>query len=184
MSASTNVNSSTVYGVMAEFETPTDLVHAAKGAYDAGYRSMDTYTPYPLEEAAEAIGVHHNKVPLIVLIGAMCGMVGGYLLQYWVSAVTYPINVGGKPFDAWTPFIPVTFECTILGASIAAVVGMLALNGLPQPYHPVFNAPNFVRASRDRFFLCIESTDPKFQVAETRRFLEGFHPQEITEVPY
>jgi hypothetical protein len=184
MSASTNENSSTVYGVMAEFENPTDLVHAAKSAYDAGYRILDTYTPYPLEEAAEAIGVHHNKVPLIVLIGALCGMAGGYGLQYWVSAISYPINVGGKPFHSWPAFIPVTFECAILGASIFAVVGMLALNGLPQPYHPVFNSPNFVRASRDRFFLCIEAADPKFRLDETRRFLESFHPQEVTEVPH
>jgi hypothetical protein len=184
MSASNTVSSSTVYGVMAEFTTPTDLVHAAKGAFDAGYRSMDTYTPYPLEEAAEAIGVHHNKVSLIVLIGALCGMAGGYSLQYWVSAIAYPLNFGGKPFHSWPSFIPVTFECAILGAAVSAVVGMLALNGLPQPYHPVFNSPNFTRASRDRFFLCIESTDPKFRLDETKRFLEGFHPQEITEVPY
>jgi len=183
MSAATEMNS-TVYGVMAEFDTPTVLVHAAKSAYDAGYRNMDTYTPYPLEEAAEAIGIHDNKVSLVVLIGAMFGMCGGYGLQYWVSAVTYPLNIGGKPFHSWTAFIPVTFECTILGAALAAVIGMLALNGLPRPYHPVFNSPNFVRASRDRFFLCIESEDPKFRLDDTKRFLEGFHPQEVTEVPY
>ena len=173
-----------IYGLMAEFETPTELVEAAKGAYAAGYRKMDTYTPYPLEEAAEAIGTHHNRVSLVVLVGAMLGMIGGYSLEYWVSAVAYPINVGGKPFHSWPAFIPVTFECTILGASLAAVFGMLALNGLPQPYHPVFNSPNFVRASKDRFFLCIESQDPKFSLGETRRFLDGFHPDVVTEVPY
>jgi hypothetical protein len=169
---------------MAEFDNPTDLVDAARSAYDAGYRKMDTYTPYPLEEAAEAIGVHHNRVPLITLIGAMCGMLGGYSLQYWVSAVNYPINVGGKPFHSWPAFIPVTFECAILGAALAAVFGMLALNGLPQPYHPVFHAPNFSRATRDRFFLCIESQDPKFRAQEAKRFLETFRPLEISEVPY
>jgi Protein of unknown function (DUF3341) len=169
---------------MAEFDTPTDLVHAAKAAYDAGYRKMDTYTPYPLEEAAEAIGAHHNRVPLITLIGAILGMCGGYSLEYWVSVVNYPINVGGKPYHSWPAFIPVTFECAILGAALAAVFGMLTLNGLPQPYHPVFNSPNFGRASRDRFFLCIESQDVKFRLEETRRFLEGFHPLEVTEVPY
>jgi hypothetical protein len=173
-----------IYGLMAEFETPTELVHAAKGAYAAGYRKMDAYTPYPLEEAAEAIGAHHNRVSLIVLIGAMLGMCGGYSLQYWVSAVTYPINVGGKPFHSWPAFIPVTFECAVLGAGIAAVFGMLALNGLPQPYHPVFNAPNFVRASKDGFFLCIEAQDPRFSLSDTRKLLEGFKPEEITEVPY
>ena len=172
-----------IYGLMAEFDNPTDLVHAAKAAYDAGYRKLDTYTPYPLEEAAEAVGAHHNHVPLITLIGAMLGMIGGYVLQYWVSAVNYPLNVGGKPFHSWPAFIPVTFECAVLGASLASVFGMLALNGLPQPYHPVFNVPGFARASRDKFFLCIEAQDPKFRLMETRKFLEGFHPDEISEVP-
>jgi ActD protein len=173
-----------IYGLMAEFETPTELVEAAKGAYAAGYRKMDAYTPYPLEEAAEAIGVHHNRVSLIVLVGAMLGMIGGYSLEYWVSAIAYPINVGGKPFHSWPAFIPVTFECAVLGACLAAVFGMLALNGLPQPYHPVFNSPNFVRASRDRFFLCIESQDPRFSPSDTRKLLESYKPEEITEVPY
>src|SRR5215831_955657 len=139
-----------IYGLMAEFETPTELVEAAKGAYAAGYRKMDTYTPYPLEEAAEAIGAHHNRVSLVVLIGAMLGMIGGYSLEYWVSAVAYPINAGGKPFHSWPAFIPVTFEC----------------------------------ASKDRFFLCIESQDPRFSLSDTRKLLEGFRPEEITEVPY
>ena len=174
----------TIYGLMAEFENSPALVEGARRAHREGYRKMDAYTPYPLEEAAEAIGSHHNRVPLITLIGAMCGMLGGYSLQYWVSAVNYPVNVGGKPFHAWPAFIPVTFECAILGAALAAVFGMLALNGLPQPYHPVFNSPNFARASKDRFFLCIESQDPRFRTAEAKRFLEAFHPLEITEVPY
>jgi hypothetical protein len=178
------MKSEAIYGVMAEFDNPTDLVHAAKSAFDAGYRKMDTYTPYPLEEAAEAVGAHHNRVPLITLVGAMLGMLGGYSLQFWVSAINYPINVGGKPFHSWPAFIPVTFECAVLGASLAAVFGMLALNGLPQPYHPVFNAPGFVRASRDRFFLCIESQDPRYRPDETKRFLESFRPVEVSEVPY
>jgi hypothetical protein len=173
-----------IYGVMAEFDNPTDLVHAAEGAFSAGYRKMDTYTPYPLEEAAEAIGAHHNRVALVTLVGALLGMIGGYSLQFWVSVVNYPINVGGKPFHSWPAFIPVTFECAVLGASLAAVFGMLALNGLPQPYHPVFNAPNFVRASRDHFFLCIEAQDPRFRLDEARRLLEGFHPLQVSEVPY
>jgi hypothetical protein len=173
-----------VFGIMAEFDNPTDLVHAAKSAYEAGYRKMDTYTPYPLEEAAEAIGAHHNRVPLVVLIGAMLGMLGGYSLQYWVSVVNYPINAGGKPFHSWPAFIPVTFECAILGAALSAVFGMLALNGLPQPYHPVFNAPRFERATRDRFFLCIESQDARYRPVETRRFLESFRPLDVSEVPY
>ena len=178
------MTSAPIYGLMAEFETPTELVEAAKGAYAAGYRKMDTYTPYPLEEAAEAIGAHHNRVSLVVLVGAMLGMIGGYSLEYWVSAVAYPINVGGKPFHSWPAFIPVTFECAVLGACLAAVFGMLALNGLPQPYHPVFNSPNFVRASRDRFFLCIESTDPLFDHDRTVEFLETLEPREVSEVAH
>jgi Protein of unknown function (DUF3341) len=178
------MTSEPIYGLMAEFDNPTDLVQAAKSAFDAGYRKMDAYTPYPLEEAAEAVGAHHNRVPLICLTGAMLGMLGGYSLQFWVSAVNYPLNVGGKPFHSWPAFIPVTFECAVLGASLAAVFGMLALNGLPQPYHPVFNVPNFKRASRDHFFLCIESQDPKYRQDETRRFLESFNPLEVSEVPH
>ncbi len=173
-----------IYGLLAEFDNPTDLVHAAKAAYGAGYRKMDAYTPYPLEEAAEAIGVHHNRVPLITLVGAMLGMIGGYSLEYWVSAIAYPINAGGKPFHSWPSFIPVTFECAVLGAALAAVFGMMALNGLPQPYHPVFNAPNFTSASRDKFFLCIEAQDPNFSVVSTKQFLQNYRPQLVSEVPY
>jgi Protein of unknown function (DUF3341) len=173
-----------IFGLMAEFDNPTDLVHAAKAAYAVGYRKMDAYTPYPLEEAAEAIGAHHNRVALVTLIGAMLGMIGGYSLEYWVSAVNYPINVGGKPFHSWPAFIPVTFECAVLGASLAAVFGMLALNGLPQPHHPVFNVPGFTSASRDKFFLCIESQDPRFSPGDTRKFLESCRPHDISEVPY
>src|SRR5438270_1932563 len=152
-----------LYGVMAEFDSTTDLVAAANRTREAGYKRIDAYSPFPVEGLAEAIGFHHDEVPLVVLIGALIGGLSGYLMQYWISAVSYPINVGGKPYHSWPAFIPVTFECAVLGACLAAVFGMLALNGLPQPYHPVFNSPNFVRASRDRFFLCIESQDPRFR---------------------
>src|ERR1700748_3505579 len=172
-----------IYGLMGEFETPTELVHAAKGAYAAGYRKMDTYTPYPLEEAAEAIGAHHNRMSLVVLIGAMLGMIGGYSLQFWVSTMAYPVNVGGKPFHSWPSFIPVTFECTILGASLAGVFGMLAVNGLPRPPHPLFAMPRFGLATRDRFFLCIEARDRKFDRQATAQFLASLHAHDIVEVP-
>ena len=163
----------TLYGLMAEFEDPTTLVAATQHAYREGYRSMDAYSPFPIEELHQALGSHHTRLPLIVLIGGLCGCLGGYGLQYWAAAIAYPINVGGKPFHSWPNFIPITFECTILAAALAAVFGMLALNGLPMPYHPVFNVPSFAMATNDRFFLCIEATDAKFDRAATKQFLEG-----------
>jgi hypothetical protein len=172
----------TVYGLMAEFEDPTSLVAATQRAHDAGYRSMDAYSPFPIEELHEALGAHHTRLPLIVLIGGLCGGIGGYTLEYWSSVIAYPLNIGGKPLHSWPAFIPVTFETTILGAALACVLGMLALNGLPEPYHPVFNVPRFALASRNRFFLCIESKDPKFDVEGTRHFLETLNPREITSV--
>jgi hypothetical protein len=171
-----------VYGLMAEFEDPNQLVAAAHRAREAGYRRMDAYSPLPIEELHEAIGFEHTKLPLIVLIGGIVGCLSGFLLQLWVSATAYPINIAGKPFNSWPAFIPVTFECTILGAALAAVFGMLALNGLPQPYHPVFNVARFALASRNRFFLCIEARDKQFDLAGTRRFLETLEPREVTVV--
>jgi Protein of unknown function (DUF3341) len=171
-----------IYGLMAEFDDPNTLVAATHRAYHEGYRQMDAYSPFPIEELHEALGEDHSRLPLIVLIGGICGCIGGYFLQYWVSAITYPINVGGRPFHSWPAFIPVTFECTILAASLSAVLGMLALNGLPTPYHPVFNVPRFALASRNRFFLLIESKDPKFKLEETRSFLETLSAREVTTV--
>jgi len=167
---------------MAEFEDPSSLVAATERAHHEGYRCMDAYSPYPIEELHHALGGHTTRLPLIVLIGGICGCVGGYALEYWSSAIAYPMNIGGKPLHSWPAFIPVTFECTILVAALSAVLGMLALNGLPQPYHPVFNVPRFALASRNRFFLCIESKDPKFDVESTRRFLETLGPREVTTV--
>jgi ActD protein len=171
-----------VYGLLAEFEDPNALLAATRRAREQGYRRMDAYSPFPIEELHEALGAHDTRLPLIVLIGGLIGCIGGYLLQYWVAAIAYPVNVGGRPFHSWPAFIPVTFECTILGASIAAVLGMLGLNGLPQPYHPVFNVPRFALASRNRFFLCIEARDPKFQIEDTRKFLETLSPREVTTI--
>jgi hypothetical protein len=173
---------SSVYGLMAEFDDPTTLVAATDRAHHQGYRRMDAYSPFPIEELHDAIGSPPSRLPLIVLIGGLLGCIGGYVLQYWVSVVAYPINVGGKPFHSWPAFIPVTFECTILAAALAAVLGMLALNGLPMPYHPVFSVPRFALASRNRFFLVIEAADTKFELEETRRFLETLAPREVSTV--
>ena len=174
--------STTIYVLMAEFDDPNALVAATSRAYREGYRRMDAYSPFPIEELHEALGGHHTRLPLIVLIGGILGCIGGYALQYWVSAVAYPINVGGRPYHSWPAFIPVTFECTILAAALSAVLGMVALNGLPMPYHPVFNVPRFALASRNRFFLCVEAKDPKFDLERTRRFLETLNPREVTTV--
>jgi hypothetical protein len=167
---------------MAEFSDPTELVAGTRSAREAGYRVMDAYSPMPIEGLHEALGEGHSKLPLIVLIGGLVGGISGYTLQWWASTIAYPLNVGGRPLHSWPAFIPVTFECTILVAALSAVLGMLALNGLPEPYHPVFNVPRFALASRNRFFLCIEATDPKFDLDATRAFLESLTPKEVTTV--
>lgn len=161
-----------VYGLMAEFETPGALLEAARRTHEAGYRHIDAYSPFPVEGLAEAIGFH-TRLPLIVLIGGILGCLGGFFLQYWVSVIDYPLNIGGRPLNSWPSFIPVTFETTVLVAGLTAAIAMLALNRLPEPYHPVFNVERFQTASSDRFFLAIEAKDPQFRADETRRFLEG-----------
>jgi len=173
------------YGLLAEFETPSQLVRAAENAYAAGYRRMDCYTPYPVEEAAAAIGFHKNEVSLVCLIGGLLGVAAMFSLETWISLWAYPLNIAGRPYFSWPAFIVPAYEWTILFAGLSAAFGMLALNGLPQVYHPVFNAPNFRSgATSDKFFLCLESTDPKFQMAETRTFLESFAPVSVVEVEY
>jgi ActD protein len=167
---------------MAEFDNPTDLVAAARHTYEAGYRRINGYSPYPIEELWEAIGFHRTGLPVIVLIGGIVGALGGFLMQYYLAVFDYPINVGGKPFNSWPAFIPITFEVTILCAAFAAVFGMLALNKLPQPYHPVFNAPNFELATRDHFFLVIEANDPMYKHDEVVEFMKSLGPKDVTDV--
>jgi hypothetical protein len=171
-----------LYGLMAEFDNPSDLVAAARATYEEGYRKINGYSPFPIEELSEAIGFHRTILPLIVLIGGIIGCLGGYLMQYYLEGFDYPINVGGRPFHSWPSFIPITFETTVLCAAFAAVFGMLALNKLPQPYHPVFNVPSFALATNDRFFLAIEAKDPKFDYDVTKRFLQSLGPREVFDV--
>ena len=171
-----------LYGLLAEFDAPEDLVTAAERAYADGYRRLDAYTPFPVHGLAEAIGFLTNRLPLLVLIGGILGAGAGFFSQYWAAVIDYPLNVGGRPFNSWPAFVPITFEVTILVAALTAGLGMLALNGLPQPYHPVFNAPRFALATRDRFFLCIEAADPRFDPEATRKFLEGLGAKEVTDV--
>jgi Protein of unknown function (DUF3341) len=171
-----------IYGLMAEFADADSLVAAARRAFGEGFRRMDAYSPFPVEGLSEAIGFHRTRVPLIVLIGGLIGCVGGFFLQYWVAAIDYPINVGGRPLNSWPSFIPVTFELTVLIAALSAFLGVLALNRLPMPYHPVFNVERFELASRSRFFLCIESSDPKFDRDQTRRFLETLGSEGVYDV--
>jgi hypothetical protein len=173
-----------IYGLMAEFTSPEALVAAAERAHREGYRRLDAYSPFPVEGLAEAIGFDRNRLPLLVLIGGIIGTSGGFFLQYWFHVLDYPMNIGGRPLNSWPMFIPVTFELTILIAALAAVLGLLALNGLPMPYHPVFNVERFELATRNRFFLCIESRDAKFDSEATRRFMESLNPQGVYEVEH
>src|SRR5450432_3225005 len=170
-----------VFGMMAEFDTPTEIVEAAERTSAAGYKKIDAYSPFPIEELGEAIGFHHNGVALITLIGGMLGCLGGFMLQWWISTISYPVNIGGRPMNSWPSFVPVTFEMTILFAGLSAVFGMLVLNGLPQPYHPVFNVPRFEAVTNNHFFLIIFSTDKNYDPAGTRQFLEGLGPISVSE---
>src|SRR5581483_3766644 len=168
------------YGVMAEFDNPTDLVNATRAAREQGYRKLDAYTPYPVEELNDVLHLHRNKLPLIVLCGGLIGGLTGYLLQYYVTVIYFPINIGGRPLHSWPMYIVITFELTILFAAIAAVLGLLALCGLPMPYHPTFNVPRFALASRNRFFLCIRADDPMFDRRGAEDFLETLDAREVS----
>jgi hypothetical protein len=170
------------YGLMAEFESPDDLLNAAHRAYAEGYRQLDAYTPFPVEGLAEAIGFHKTHLPLVCLLGGLTGCFGGFFLQWWPNVIGYPLNVGGKPHNSWPAFIPITFELTVLFAGLATVFGMLALNGFPMPYHPVFNAPNFELASRNKFFLCIMAEDAKYETQRTHEYLQSLNAHEVSEI--
>jgi hypothetical protein len=171
-----------IFGLLAEFKTPEELIEATHQAHQAGYRRMDAYTPFPIEEVGHALGARGTRLPYIVLAGGLFGAIFGFSMQVYTMMVDYPLNVGGRPLFSWLSFIPGTFETTVFLAAFAAVFGMIALNGLPQPYHPVFGVPGFDIASHERFLLQIEAKDPKFDLAQTRQFLESLHPEKISEI--
>lgn len=197
----TTATQNRLYGLVAQFDTPEELVEAAKAARDAGFRRMDSYSPFPINELEEALDLWDWKLPWIIFLGGVTGAMAGFTLQVFTATsilepilqnlpikdvtirnIPYPMNVGGRPNLSWPSFIPVTFETTILFAAGAAVVGMLLLNGFPRPHHPIFNAKDFDRATLDKFFLCIEATDPKFDMEETHRFLTSLKPESVSEV--
>jgi hypothetical protein len=169
------------YGLMAEFTEPGQLVTAARKAHDAGFRNMDAYSPMPIHGLFEALGRRHTGMPQIVLAGGLIGCFGGFYLCYYMTVTAYAHNTGGRPVYSWPAYIPITFECTVLIAALFAVFGLLAINGFPAPYHPVFNVPEFLRASQDRFFLAIFADDPQFDLPKTREFLQSLSPTGVTE---
>ena len=173
-----------VFGLMAEFGKADEVLAATRRAREAGYSRMDAYTPYPVEGLATELGLKHTGIPFVVLMAGLVGASVGFYMQYYTMAVDYPFNVGGRPHNSWPVFIPITFEVMVLVAGLAALLGMLLLNGLPRPYHPVFNVARFTEASQYRFFLCIEATDPKFDPIQTKEFLAGLAPCGVMEVPH
>jgi Protein of unknown function (DUF3341) len=173
-----------IYGLLAEFHSPQEVVEAAEKVHAAGFRKVDGYSPYPIEELSEALELHKSQLPKLVLAGGLAGVLAGFGLEYWAAVIEYPMNIGGRPFFSWPAFIVPAYETTILFAAGTAVLGMLALNGLPEPYHPVFNVPGFALASRDKFFICIEAADPKFDRIETAKFLKDAGASVVSEVEH
>ncbi len=171
-----------LFGLMAEFDSATAIVNAARRTREAGYTKIDAYTPFPIHEMDAALKLPRTKLPWLVFFGGITGMLGGFTLQYWTSVIQYPLNIGGRPIASWPSFIVPAYETTILLAALTAVFGMILLNGLPLPYHPVFNVPQFSNASGDRFFLSIETADPKFDLPATRAFLEAFNPLGVSDI--
>lgn len=183
MSSRALQSASRLYGIMAELQNAEDLLQAVRAARGAGFVEIEAYTPHPVEEISHELG-HKNRLPLIVLVGGALGAFTGFALQYYAAVVSYPVRVAGKPAASWPAFVVVAFELTILFAALAAVFGMIVLNGLPQPYHPVFNVPIFELASRNRFFLLLRSEDPRFDPDTTRRFLEERTSLQVVDVPW
>lgn len=181
--STTEIDAADLFGLLAEFDSPGRLLSAARQVGQAGYRRAEAYTPFPVHGLTEALGKRPTRLPLLTFAGGLLGAAAGYSLQYWSSVIEYPMNIGGRPYHSWPAFMPVVFELAVLGAALFSVLGMLALNGLPMPYHPVFNVPQFKLASRDRFFLLLPAADPRFDRQRSRELLESFRPLAIHEAP-
>lgn len=171
-----------IYGLVASFETADQLVAATKAAKAAGYSHLDTHTPYPVGETADALGFPKSEMGVVMFLGGLTGACGGFFMQYWTNAYGYPLIVGGRPYLSWPSFIPITFEMMVLTASLSGLFGLMALCGLPRLNHPLFSSKVFDRATRDRFILSVEATDPKFDLAGTTAFLNSLHPDAVEEV--
>ena len=176
------MRSKRIYGLMAEFETPEQVLDAANRTREAGYRRIDAFTPIPVEGLADAVGFTWTSLPIVVFLGGLFGGLTGFGMCWYANVISFPLNIGGKPFNSWPMWIPITFELTVLGGALAATFGMLAMNGLPTPYHPVFNVSRFALASTDRFFLCIKARDKKFDLAQTKAFLQSLQPHGVFEI--
>lgn len=173
-----------LFGLAAVFDSPETVLAAAHRVREAGFVRAEAYTPFAIEGLSEALGFKRTGIPLLVFLGGLMGAVGGYFMLWYANVISYPWNTGGKPPNSWPAFVPITFEMTVLGAGLMALIGMLALNGLPAPFHPMFHAPRFELASQTEFFLCIEASDPQFDRQRTRAFLEGLNPTAVVEVPW
>lgn len=171
-----------IYGLLAEFDSPEEILKATHQTHAAGYRKIDTFTPIPVEGLAEAVGFDWTALPIVVFLGGLFGGLAGFGMCWYANVISFPLNIGGKPYNSWPMWIPITFEMTILGAAICATFGMIAMNGHPQPYNPLFNVERFTRASTDRFFLCVQAQDQQFDLIRTRQFLEGLHAQGVFEI--
>jgi len=172
-----------LYGVVAEFDSPEELTRAADAARAKGYTRADAYTPFPVHGLPEALGTGGSRIWTFVLGGAVVGGIGAYFMQWYAAVISYPIDVGGRPLHSWPSFIPLTFELAVLGGAFFGAIGLLVLNRLPRPYHPIFNAPGFERASRNSFFLGIPTDDPAFDRSKTRDFLQEQSAVRVSEVP-
>jgi Protein of unknown function (DUF3341) len=173
-----------LYGLVAEFNDPEDLIDAANKVRKAGYTAVEAYTPYPVDGLDDAVGHKPTRLGWVVFWMGVLGCLTGFFMQLYSNAVFYPLNIGGKPYNSWPNFVVITFECTIIFSCFTAGLFMLGRNGLPRPYHSIFNTPNFEHASRDKFFLCVESKDSKFDLGKTKKFMDGLGANQVSEVEF